>query len=361
MPPQVRERREARKRRAYMAMLAVALLVVGALAVVQGYDDPFLQVVHPLIGATALALLVALWRRWASLRLVETVLYTVACLALLAALIEWRLDPRPDVSTLLWVTILLPLSLLALGRSRGLLACLGVLAAVLAITAPVVAADLRGVPEADGLAVVVLNAAGMHLVVVVLLWVLAIRYEHLILARTEAEFHAWQASVDPLTGLANRRRLTEELERATLHAHRQHEPLSVVSLDLDHIKDVNDAHGHAQGDAVLVEVAERLTAVTRRDELLGRWGGEEFLVVAPGADEEAALALASRCGEAIRGRAFAEVGVLTVSLGAATLAEGQGVEGLLRCADRGLYAAKDAGRDRVGRRCGAEVLTGLRA
>ena len=159
------------------------------------------------------------------------------------------------------------------------------------------------------------------------------------------------ANVDGLTGVANRRQtacvLDEELAKAAVSEGH----VGVLLLDVDHFKRVNDTFGHASGDTVLREVAARLSAALREDDLLGRWGGEEFLVVLPGADPGEARAVAERLREAVSDRPYAlgtggdEIDV-TVSVGVASTMRA-GREVVVHQADRALYAAKGAGRNLV--------------
>ncbi len=171
---------------------------------------------------------------------------------------------------------------------------------------------------------------------------------------------AWlyrQATVDHLTQLTNRawtsRVLLEELRRMRV----RRGPLSVALLDLDHFKAVNDRLGHEVGDDVLREVAVRIRRALREDDLVGRWGGEEFLVVLAGVGSEGAEAVARKVAAAVKASPIAREAAasrsaheltVTVSVGVATFPEqGQTPEELVRHADRALYAAKTGGRDRV--------------
>lgn len=126
--------------------------------------------------------------------------------------------------------------------------------------------------------------------------------------------------------------------------------MGVGILDVDSFKAVNDVHGHAAGDAVLVEVARRLLQRTRREDILGRWGGEEFVVLAPDTDGQGMARLAERMREAVAATPFAVDGrplVVTVSAGWSVAPGGVGLEELVRVADLGLYAAKANGRNAV--------------
>jgi diguanylate cyclase (GGDEF)-like protein len=157
------------------------------------------------------------------------------------------------------------------------------------------------------------------------------------------------AVTDPLTGLPNARALRSELDEAVAVAHRTGRGLAVAMLDLDRFKQVNDTHGHAVGDQVLVAAARAARSALRPGDVLGRSGGEEFVLVLPGADRAAAAAVAERVREQLH---TADVPVLTRtltgSLGVAVLGDdGPDTDALLAAADRAMYAAKAAGRDRV--------------
>jgi diguanylate cyclase (GGDEF)-like protein len=152
------------------------------------------------------------------------------------------------------------------------------------------------------------------------------------------------ASSDMLTGLTNRRRGAEALETAV-----QRGGASVALLDIDHFKSINDTHGHEAGDLVLVDVSARLRAITGPEEVVARWGGEEFLFIAGPGDR--AGQLADLAHAAVRSEPVAVSGaVLAVTLSAgwsASSGPDDDIGALLRRADIALYAAKEGGRDRV--------------
>jgi diguanylate cyclase (GGDEF)-like protein len=177
---------------------------------------------------------------------------------------------------------------------------------------------------------------------------------HAVVALENARLHGMverQALVDGLTGLANRRAASDALHAEAARAERLETPLSVVLADLDGFKDVNDEHGHAVGDAVLRAFAEVLRDTLRESDLAGRWGGEEFLLLLPGADEEGAVQLAERVRIGLATRRIPGVPDLrvTASFGVAEYAGETNTKQLVAAADDALYRAKRGGKDRVER------------
>ncbi len=159
-----------------------------------------------------------------------------------------------------------------------------------------------------------------------------------------------EATHDPLTGLWNRGGILETLHRELARAERGERPMSVTMADVDHFKKINDAYGHLAGDAVLREVGRRMLTAVRPYDAVGRYGGEEFLVISPGCNSAGAL----NQGERLRAQVNATpIDILegslavTLSLGVAGEVEGRAPEEILRAADAALYQAKQAGRDRV--------------
>ncbi|MBV9659553.1 MAG: diguanylate cyclase [Acidimicrobiales bacterium] len=153
---------------------------------------------------------------------------------------------------------------------------------------------------------------------------------------------------DPLTGLANRREIDERLEEAMSLARRRDEELAVLILDIDHFKGVNDTFGHEAGDHVLREFSSRLHRLLRTEDIAGRWGGEEFIVIL-GTDLAGGSAFGERVRESIASTPFAlgEVEIaVTVSIGCTT-AKNHDHESVVRRADQLLYKAKSTGRNRV--------------
>jgi diguanylate cyclase (GGDEF)-like protein len=158
--------------------------------------------------------------------------------------------------------------------------------------------------------------------------------------------------IDPLIGTWNRGAIMRILTIEAARCDKIGAPLSLIVADLDYFKKINDSYGHPAGDAVLVKVASRLRSCIRPQEALGRYGGEEFLIVLPGASHATAMAVAERMRVAVASQPEAIGGValnLTISAGVAStdLFPTATTEELISRADVALYAAKDAGRNRV--------------
>jgi diguanylate cyclase (GGDEF)-like protein len=179
-------------------------------------------------------------------------------------------------------------------------------------------------------------------------------------ARTLLDFKAYldsckeAAFTDYLTALPNRRRFELQLEREVARTLRYEHPFSLLLLDIDHFKEVNDTHGHEAGDEAIRRVAKTLQEGTRGIDLAARIGGEEFGVILSETRLEGAIDLAERLRVAIKEVRFASIGEITASFGVAECPScGQTERELLASADAALYQAKREGRDRV-RRAQAE-------
>ncbi len=161
-----------------------------------------------------------------------------------------------------------------------------------------------------------------------------------------------QATRDPLTCVWNRHAILDALERETSRAAREASSVGLIMVDLDHFKQVNDTHGHLAGDAVLREAARRMQLCLRSYDLVGRYGGEEFLVVLPGSSGANAVELAERLRWVIGHEPVAAWNLsisITASLGVIAFDQGMKLapEEMIRLADAALYRAKENGRNRV--------------
>ena len=157
-----------------------------------------------------------------------------------------------------------------------------------------------------------------------------------------------QAFTDEMTGLFNRRYFVERMDREVRLANRTGQSVSILLLDLDHLKRINDTHGHSAGDRTLREVAACLRRAVRDVDVCARCGGDEFAVILPGTDREGAVVVAERLRRSLAATEVPGVGRVTASLGVGTYpSEALAASELIDAADRALYAAKHAGRDRV--------------
>ncbi|MGB6198529.1 MAG: diguanylate cyclase [Candidatus Acidiferrales bacterium] len=173
--------------------------------------------------------------------------------------------------------------------------------------------------------------------------------DNLVRARDVLRF---KASHDALTGVWNRGAVLELLQREVWRTEREGGSLAVMLVDLDHFKAVNDTLGHVSGDDVLRETARRITQAVRSYDLVGRYGGEEFLVLLPGCDRNAAEERALKLSQAVAGSPIETTGGqtrMTLSAGVISTADAPGSDplALLRAADAALYRAKAGGRNRI--------------
>jgi diguanylate cyclase (GGDEF)-like protein len=165
------------------------------------------------------------------------------------------------------------------------------------------------------------------------------------------------ASSDPLTGLPNHRALISKIDEAILHAEQSQHPCSLLFVDLDRFKSINDTYGHRAGDSVLQEVGRRLRQVVRQGDEVGRYGGEEFALILRQADLDIALQVAERLRVQIASQTCTweseETGTIveipiTTSIGIATYRiHADTRDAMLEAADQAMYAAKHGGRNRV--------------
>ena len=162
----------------------------------------------------------------------------------------------------------------------------------------------------------------------------------------------YQTQIDPLTGLFNRRaferKIAEEFERAKRYEH----PISVLILDIDNFKSINDTYGHHGGDNALVKISETLREKTRQSDFAARYGGEEFVLILPETDEESAIQVAGKVHEEIRSRIFGtsiHPFSITVSVGLSSTStiHYSNWQQMLEAADQALYIAKNRGKNRI--------------
>jgi diguanylate cyclase (GGDEF)-like protein/PAS domain S-box-containing protein len=155
------------------------------------------------------------------------------------------------------------------------------------------------------------------------------------------------ATIDALTNIYNRYKINEEIEEEFVRVNRYDEPFSLVMFDIDFFKKVNDTYGHDAGDEVLRTLSRIIKENIRETDKFGRWGGEEFMLLAPYCEKEEACRLAEKLRSSVEAYKFEDMGTITVSIGVSTYQEKDTKETILKRVDTALYEAKESGRNRV--------------
>ncbi|MBA1159004.1 GGDEF domain-containing protein [Microvirga mediterraneensis] len=194
------------------------------------------------------------------------------------------------------------------------------------------------------LGALLINAGAVHLLVILSLSFFTVLHAQFEQARVKAAVMESSAHTDPLTGVANRRGMEAAFRR--IQADPAHSTVLVL-LDVDYFKSVNDRFGHYAGDEVLRWVASSITSQLRPGDLVGRWGGEEFVIAAPNTSLSDGVQLAERIRQVICAKEHLIAGPVTISAGLAAWTSALSVEEALRSADHALYLAKANGRNRI--------------
>ncbi|MBW4935678.1 GGDEF domain-containing protein [Marinobacter sp. F4206] len=256
-----------------------------------------------------------------------------------------------DGSAIIWLFAYPPIIFYISDARVGVLACAGGFAALILLFSPLGDA-LFGSPYTSGFRLTMLAALGFEMVTCYILDQ-SRRRSKLGLLKLAADFE-YAAKHDSLTGLANRREALAQLDAEYQRYLRSARSFSVLLMDIDLFKAVNDTHGHHVGDELIILVARTLRNECRKVDTLARWGGEEFLVLLPETESSEALKMANRIREAIA-RSAVPVNEhrvkATISVGVAGMRGSESIDRLLQRADEALYRAKTLGRDQA---CAAE-------
>ena len=188
---------------------------------------------------------------------------------------------------------------------------------------------------------------GFNVAVVFAMAAYTARFYYATVRRAEKRL-AEQAATEPLTGLSNRRNLLTLAEQVQAQALRTNLPSALVIADIDHFKRINDQLGHDAGDQVLVHIGLLLSRTCRAQDIVARWGGEEFLILLPATNGEAALALAERIRQTVAAQPLVYANAsITPALSLAELEPGETLDSAIARADHALYRSKEEGRNRV--------------
>lgn len=318
-------------------MLAAAVLVTGVTVLTDLRHEPFPAPTRT--ANYALSALVALFGGYllrTSRRLPAWLANSIPSAAAILICLPTSAEEAPDELGPLLLTWPVTFAAAVLS-ARVAWVTVSVAALVFAVLAPF----SRGV---DGVVLWIEVAASL----VAICW-MVVRVQHQSLRLRETLSNL--ARTDPLTGLVNRRGFDEALAREHARSRRGAGPMALLLVDIDHFKRVNDRYGHLAGDDLLAATASTLISHVRAGDVLGRFGGEEFVALLPGAGQEQACWIAERLRERVRASAIPSLGAeatVTVSIGVAALGrDGNELFELLAAADAALYRAKQAGRDRV--------------
>lgn len=338
------------KRRVLMTILALSWLSSGAawaLMETRGLSSPVLRGVFGLNMVFHPVMFVVVWKRLLAPRIVD-----MACLlfaaGLCAACMALRLySPTHGASIdlqplYLWIPVIYVFVFTLAGHRSSLKLSLAILALFVSISLPYLIEDVHR-PYGN-------FTVQLHMVSAVLiaaLYFFSSYQQRFQMAQLTAEQLARLANTDELTQLANRRRVAEvieaELQRFTRYGH----VFSIVLIDVDHFKAVNDRFGHGVGDQTLVALAPRVLSVLRDVDTLGRWGGEEFVLILPETPFEVTLHKATALCSHVAATPLVGDHVVTISAGATSVSVGDTADTLLQRADSALYAAKRGGRNRA--------------
>ena len=302
----------------------------------------------PGVGIFFIGMALLAWRRWTSWA--EWGIVIAGAAMLLERTHHVLNEPNGDLARvvnayemLAWFPCLYLFTFLLFEKRQALLICLTTLFASLLILGN----GLVGGVSTGLYRIGAHEFFASHLFCILFVYLLSRLKERYVATQREANALRTYAETDFLTGVSNRRSLTDTLEREISLCKRGSRRLVVILLDIDRFKDVNDTLGHDEGDRALRRVALVMDRNRRRSDVFGRWGGEEFLLVAPDLDLEGGRAAAERLRGIIEESSRSSRAAITASFGVSEYVPGDDVASLVRRADQALISAKTAGRNRV--------------
>lgn len=330
----------------------LAALLIWALRSASGQLDPFSAIFLPAAAGWYTILALLLWVNRRFLYAVEIAIY-VSAASIMIAWFYYTLhasytifDLPTELAGMSWFLLIYVLAFAIFPGRYGLfwagsIYILLIAIGALSIGSRVLAGEMRS--ELYVLAHFYLSNGA---IILLLLMFTRIKEQYL-RARLLADAMALLATTDPLTGLYNRRQFLSTLNYEIEKVRRYNRPLSLIMFDLDHFKLINDSYGHTAGDQVLQEVARRVQQTLRTTDIIGRWGGEEFVVLMPETTLRQAKLAAEQLRQAIAKQPIGQFGTITISLGVTACACQDTANALLERADSALYQAKENGRNCV--------------
>lgn len=350
--PSLRSSIESIKRRVYLVafpLIGLALAVFTVLAWRSDVTGSIDKWGFPLGFAIIVGATVAVWFQWVRLRWLEYALLATAIGGLMALMVYTGLgiDHTDAEATAIlwwsgyWLPVVYGFVFMVFGVRIGTLLSIAVYSVALVMG---MSHFIDPAGHTEHQLLMLGHGYLSNIVIIVLLTGVAtiLQRQARHSDRLEGEVHT-----DVLTGLPNRRLMSRLIVDEMARAERYGRPFSIVLFDLDHFKVVNDRYGHPLGDEVLKQIGPMLADHVRETDTIGRWGGEEFLVVLPEMDVRDASRMAERLRRVIADGSFAAGVHMTASFGVAHYVKGESMASLLERVDRELYSAKDAGRNRV--------------
>lgn len=345
-------RLEKRKQRAYLIALATGALIFMLSWIIRDPSDTFIKVLYPVFSLVLAFFVPIVYKTWIPLRRLERILISMVSAMVLSRLF-WHFHFSGSISDQMlmliaghyWaVGMIIVGGFVMLGHKKGVVAggtviFVSLLIAASAMSGPLISGEMSLEP--------VVYIIRVHLFLGLLLGLTSAattirdKYRN---ALIRTDLLEEMARTDMLTGIANRRCAEDFLSQQVYLTERYGRKLSIITADVDYFKDVNDNHGHATGDKVLIGIAKALKIYARESDMVARWGGEEFLIIAPEIGVTEAEKMAERFKETIASSSFSGVKV-TVSMGVTEFKKGENMDSVLKRSDDLLYKAKATGRN----------------
>jgi diguanylate cyclase (GGDEF)-like protein len=346
---------EAVRLRIYAAAFPIgmiALFTIYLSGIIQNRLHIYQLIAHPLIALLAVISAITVRRKPATLRVIEKIGFVLVAGYLLiqyysTIVIGYTQGERQLFTTFpQWLPIIYFLAFLMFTTRKAMLASAIVFVLLLIPTIVLVLMNgLRSHEVVDLHALLQIHFS--HAIYIPLLSGIALLKEHYVGASARANAFAQLATTDYLTGVANRRSAEQSLDQAISRAKRYQRNLSIILLDIDSFKQINDTYGHSAGDHVLIQLVQIIRTQLRSSDICGRWGGEEFIIIAPETSATQALLFAERLRAQVASQDIFPTGRFTASFGVSAMKPDDTVASLVKQADKALYLAKQNGRNRV--------------
>ncbi|MFP4258052.1 MAG: diguanylate cyclase domain-containing protein [Desulfovermiculus sp.] len=342
------ERLQSRKRRVYLIALICGVFIFLLSWTVRDPGDVFIEIMYPIFALVLAGFFPLVWRGYLPLRQIEIPLLAIVG-AMIFSRLAWHFHFAGDIDDRLlvlagghyWAVGGLAVAAFAIfDRRQGLLAGVLIICLSLILAGTGIAGESLSGDGVNRETIVYLLRIHVFLaLLLVLTYAVTTMRDELHGALIRAEVMGRWATTDILTGLANRRAAEQFLNQQVALVSRYGRTFSVISADVDKFKPINDTYGHAKGDEVLTGIGRILADSVRESDFVARWGGDEFLVVAPDTSAASARQLMKRCWEAIENASICGIPI-RMTFGAAEFRPGDSLDDVLARADVQLYREK---------------------